>query len=134
MGYADISDVKDRWISSRELPSDSIVSAYLMDASVILDATFPSLADKVANEPVVAARAKMVCANMVYRALSNPDKIRQVSEGIGPESGSITYSSEGQGGLRITAQDRDLISQVLELNKSQAGQFSTLPYRPDLRR
>ncbi len=132
--YAEITDVEARWIASRPLPSDSVISAYLQDASLMLDVQYPTLADEAAAKPVVAETAKSVCVQMLIRLFTNPDKYRQLAEGVGSNTGSATFGTETLGiGLELTDSDRASLAKVLGVGRSQAGSFSTLPHRPDLR-
>lgn len=114
MVYADVADVKARWIATTPPPADEVIRAYLEDATALIDADTkitPPVAERLDTEPTLAARARIVAARMVMRLLTNPDQIRSTSETDGPFSGTLTYATETlSGALGLTDADRALLS------------------------
>ncbi|MDK8236792.1 hypothetical protein [Actinomyces urogenitalis] len=108
--YATAQDILSRWIASTLPPDETVISSYLADASVLMDAEFPDLAQRVKSDPATRARAAVVARRMVMRVLTNPDQIRQVNETSGPFSGGVTYAAETLNGLYLSDEDRALLS------------------------
>ena len=104
--YATAQDILSRWIASTLPPDETVISSYLADASVLMDAEFPDLAQRVKSDPATRARAAVVARRMVMRVLTNPDQIRQVNETSGPFSGGVTYAAETLNGLYLSDEDR----------------------------
>lgn len=112
MVYATVSDVLDRWISSTLPPDNKVIEKYLTDASLLIDSDpdiYPPVSDRIDTEPGLRDRVGLVCVRMVMRCLSNPDNVRQMSEGASPYSASVTYGAETLGGLELTDKDREAL-------------------------
>lgn len=107
--WATVHDVTSRWIASTMAPQDEVVSAYLDDASELIDAEFPDLRARAARAPQVGRRARLVCVRMVMRVLTNPDMVRSVQDTTGPFSGGVTYAAETLSGLYLSDDDRALL-------------------------
>lgn len=110
MTYAHVQDVLNRWIASSLPPSQETITAYLEDATDLIDSEFPTLAHRITTDTVLARRAKIVATRMVMRVLTNPDQLRTSMETTGPFSGSVTYAAETLNGLYLSDEDRALLS------------------------
>jgi hypothetical protein len=75
-------------------------------AANLLDQAVPSLPGRLAQGLVSPALVRDVVANMVVRALRNPEGAKQKSQTIGPASVSVTMDDKnGLGALMVTASD-----------------------------
>lgn len=79
---------------------------------MIMSTEYPQLEANCEADEDCANRARMVCARMVIRVLTNPDQHRQVQDTTGPFSGSITFGVETLGGLTLTQEDRALLAKA----------------------
>lgn len=106
---ATIQQVKNRWISTDIPPSDEIIEQYIRDACLLLESQAPNIVGQTQDDENVKARVELVICTMVIRALSNPDKIRQLQESTGPYSGGVTFGTETLGGLEVTKEDMKIL-------------------------
>jgi hypothetical protein len=75
-------------------------------ASTLLDQAVPSLAGRLDRAEVSAELVRDVVANIVVRALRNPDGAKQKSQTIGPTSVSVTLDDRsGLGAIVVTDAD-----------------------------
>lgn len=112
VAYAQHKDIAARWIASTLPPDTEVINGYLEDATILIDAEFPDLRQRIATDPSgsIRNRARLVCCRMVLRVLTNPDQVRQVQDTTGPFSGSVTYAAETLAGLYLSDDDRALLS------------------------
>jgi hypothetical protein len=106
---ASVDDVAVRW---RPLSaSEAVVAETLLgDASAIVRAQYPGIDAQMLSGAVDAANVTIVVANMVKRALINPDEgVTQESQTVGPYSHSQSYANPLRN-LFLTEADRLLIA------------------------
>lgn len=108
--YAGVDDVKTRWIASTLPPANSVIEEFLSEAAVIIDAEYPMLRKQVSGNKDLQERLRLVSARMVIRAIQNPDRVRQVQETTGPFSGGVTFAAETLGDMRLTVDDRAILT------------------------
>lgn len=94
MAYAVTADVVARYEGTLTTEQQTWVGTLLDDASALLDAKIPSLADRAASDTAVAELAKIVVVSSVLRTVRNPTGARTTTQSAGPFS---TYVSRDTG-------------------------------------
>lgn len=114
MAWTTATEVVGAWIGG-DAPSDTaLVGTWIDKAERLLRAKVPSLADRLAVDPVVEpdllGNVKDVVTEMVHEVFRNPEGVRQRQEGTGPFTGSVTYGGDKPGALRVTADQLELLA------------------------
>ncbi|WP_313007324.1 hypothetical protein [Corynebacterium variabile] len=94
--YATPADVRDRWLSTTDLPADDVIQLWLDDAEVLIFSEYPKLADQLTDDPdgTWHSRIAYVEVQLVSTALRNPEAVRQASRTAGVFTESTTYGTE----------------------------------------
>ncbi|MBV7294926.1 hypothetical protein KRX51_03205 [Corynebacterium sp. TAE3-ERU12] len=94
-------DVRSRWLGSEDLPSSAVIQAWIDDAETLIFAEFPSLQERLTDDPDGTWRARLVyvTTQLTIQALRNPNGIRQRSQTAGDFTDSVTYGSETISGI-----------------------------------
>lgn len=94
--FASPQNIRDRWLSTEELPSDEIIQHWITDAETLIFSEFPDLRDRLTNDPHgdLHRSVAYVEVQLVSQALKNPDGIRQLSQTSGPFTTATTYGTE----------------------------------------
>jgi len=124
MAWTAASEVLADWIGD-DAPADTAkVDNWIGKAERLLRAKVPSLAERLAADPVaepdLLGNVKDVVSEMVQEVFRNPERIRQRQETTGPFTGSLTYGGDAPGTLRVTAEQVALLSPAGEAS----GAFS----------
>ena len=114
MAWTSSSDVIAAWIGG-DAPSDfALVDVWVGKAERLLRAKVPTLAARVAAEPVtepdLLGNVKDVVTAMVQRVFRNPEGIRTRQESTGPFGGSVTYGGDQPGALWVSDAELAMIS------------------------
>ena len=136
MAWTTPAEVTAAWIGG-DAPTDAaLVGVWVDKAERLLRAKVPTLAARVAADPVVEpdllGNVKDVVTAMVQRVFRNPDGIRTRQDSTGPFSGSVTYGGDQPGSLWVTDAELSMISPA----GSNRGAFSidtipvTSPFSP----
>lgn len=119
---ASLSDVEQRMARPLTPEEQALASARLADAAAILEAEFPTLNDRLLSGALAEQTVIMVHADMVVRAVRNPEGI--IQEVDGNYSRTLASSSVFAGGLEILPHERRLLSE----SRARVGSFR--PYLP----
>ena len=114
MAWTTPAEVTAAWIGG-DAPTDAALVAVWVDkAERLLRAKVPTLASRVAADPVVEpdllGNVKDVVVSMVQRVFRNPEGIRSRQESTGPFGGSVTYGGDQPGSLWVTDAELSMIS------------------------
>ncbi|MCW2674790.1 MAG: hypothetical protein JWP14_3379 [Frankiales bacterium] len=105
MAYAEQPDV-EAFFRPLTTAEAATIDRKIDYASSLLDHAVPSLAGRLDREEVSADLVRDVVANIVVRALRNPDGAKQKSQTIGPTSVSVTLDDKsGLGAIVVTDAD-----------------------------
>jgi hypothetical protein len=114
MAWTSSADVLGAWIGE-DAPSDAaLVDTWVGKAERLLRAKVPTLAVRVAADPVtepdLLGNVKDIVTAMVQRVFRNPEGIRQRQETTGPFTGSVTYGGDQPGALFVTDAELSTLS------------------------
>lgn len=136
MAWTTPAEVTAAWIGGDAPTDTALVAVWVDKAERLLRAKVPTLASRVAADPVVEpdllGNVKDVVTEMVQEVFRNPERIRTRQESAGPYGGSLTYGGEQPGALRVTAEQIETLSPV----GTNRGAFSidtvpvTSPFSP----
>lgn len=107
MAYATVTDVENRLGRSLTDPETTMAETLLSDALLIIKDRVYNFDEKIADGDLPEEVVTMVQANMVTRALRNPEGIRQETDG--DYSYTLARSPAAGEGLYLTAQESRLI-------------------------
>lgn len=108
------AEVTAAWIGD-DAPADlAKVTVWVGKAERLLRAKIPGLQTRISatpvTEPDLLSNVKDVVTAMVQRVFRNPQGLRQVQEGSGPFTGSMTFGGDQPGALWATDAELALIS------------------------
>lgn len=89
-------DVKDRWLSSEEIPPDKLINMWIGDAEIYVMSEIDGLHEQLTDDPdgIWRKRFVAVISQLVTSILTNPDRIRQRSTTAGVFATSETLGTE----------------------------------------
>lgn len=117
--WAEVADVKDRWVGEGFPDEADTVATLLDDAERTVVWEYPNIADRLVDDdtaeedlpddPLPVERLRMVLCRMVIRHLRNPEGARQIGESEGPFSRNRTLAGDRPGELALTDEERRML-------------------------
>lgn len=118
--WADVDDIKSRWLLTEELPADDKLEELIEDAEDTILARFPDMSARVTADIVPQRRVVKIIAELVIERALNPRGTRQVSTTTGPFSDSETFGGTNPGRMVLSE------TQVRELSGAKSRRAFTV--------